>query len=104
MAPATAAAAAPIWPTPLACALPTLDTSAFLLDHAAVAALPAPVKEEKSSSGGASPVTASGTSAAAVEPEEDDCSLLLNLEAMESCAAPAFVFDGFPTLESWGIM
>ncbi|KAL6626373.1 hypothetical protein ACP70R_030099 [Stipagrostis hirtigluma subsp. patula] len=52
-APAPAAATAPSWtPPPQACALPTLDTSAFLLDRAAVAATAAQGREDKSHSVG----------------------------------------------------
>ncbi|CAO2192911.1 unnamed protein product [Urochloa humidicola] len=86
-----AAAAAPSWtPVPApAFVLPTLDTSAFLLDSATAA--PA-VPEAKCSSGSASTATAAAAAAAG----DRDSSALLEMEAMMDFP--------FPTLESWGFI
>ncbi|KAK3159866.1 hypothetical protein QOZ80_1BG0052070 [Eleusine coracana subsp. coracana] len=83
-----------------ACALPTLDTSAFLLDREV--ATPARVAEDKSSSGGASPSMAVTAPAAVVVEDDRDSSMFQELEAI--ACAPAFLADDFPTLESWGII
>ncbi|CAL4976820.1 unnamed protein product [Urochloa decumbens] len=96
--PGPAAASTPSWtpvpvPVPVpapapAFVLPTLDTSAFLLDGATAA--PATVPEAKCSSG-------SAPAAAAVAAAGDhDSSALLEMEAM--------IDFPFPTLESWGFI
>ncbi|CAO2162168.1 unnamed protein product [Urochloa humidicola] len=84
-----ATAASPTWtPAPApAFVLPTLDTSAFLLDSATAA--PAAVPEAKCSSGSASIATAAAAG-------DRDSSALLEMEAM--------IDFPFPTLESWGFM
>ncbi|CAO2184918.1 unnamed protein product [Urochloa humidicola] len=81
-----AAAAAPSWtPVPApSFVLPTLDTSAFLLDSATAA-----VPEAKCSSGSASTATAAAAG-------DRDSSALLEMEAM--------IDFPFPTLESWGFI
>ncbi|CAD6231913.1 unnamed protein product [Miscanthus lutarioriparius] len=97
-----ATVAAPNWTAAPACVLPTLDTSAFLLDRAA-AAVPAP--EEKNPAGGGQASTTTVTDAAAVAAaaagNDDDSSALLELEALVCGAAGEC---GFPTLESWGMI
>ncbi|XP_066314186.1 calmodulin-binding protein 25-like [Miscanthus floridulus] len=97
-----ATVAAPNWTAAPACVLPTLDTSAFLLDRAA-AAVPSP--EEKSPAGGGQASTTTVTDAAAVAAaaagNDDDSSALLELEALVCGAAGEC---GFPTLESWGMI
>ncbi|KAF8661918.1 hypothetical protein HU200_056884 [Digitaria exilis] len=75
------------WTPAPAYVLPTLDTSAFLLDPATT-----PAPEDKSSSGPASATTAPAATVAAV----DDSSLMLEMDAM--------IDFPFPTLESWGII
>ncbi|XP_062208630.1 calmodulin-binding protein 25-like [Phragmites australis] len=82
---------APSWPPAPACVLPTLDTSAFLLDPA----MTVPAPEGKSSGGGGASAVAAALGA------DEQCSVLQELEAM--ACAPAFMPD-FPTLESWGII
>ncbi|KAG2588030.1 calmodulin-binding protein 25-like [Panicum virgatum] len=82
----TAAAAAPSWTLAPSFVLPTLDTSAFLLDRAA------PAPEVKSSSRGYAPAATAPTAAAAGN--DDPLALLVQMEAMID----------FPTLESWGII
>nr|CAB3472867.1 unnamed protein product [Digitaria exilis] len=84
-----AAAEPAAWTPAPAYVLPTLDTSAFLLDPAT-----APAPEDKSSIGPASATTAPAATVAAA----DDSSLLLEMDAM--------IDFPFPTLdlESWGII
>ncbi|GJN06310.1 hypothetical protein PR202_ga24027 [Eleusine coracana subsp. coracana] len=89
------------WTTPPpACMLPTLDTSAFLLDREV--ATPARVAEDKTSSESASPSMAVTAPAAVVVEDDRDSSVFQELEAI--ACAPAFLADDFPTLESWGII
>jgi hypothetical protein len=100
---AASEAAVPNWTTPApACVLPTLDTSAFLLDRAAVPAAP----EDKIPGGGNASSTATDAAvavaaAAGNNDDDDDSAALLELEALVSAAAGEC---GFPTLESWGII
>ncbi|WVZ71596.1 hypothetical protein U9M48_020166 [Paspalum notatum var. saurae] len=84
------------WTPAPACVLPTLDTSAFLLERVAPATVPAP--EDKSTGGGGY-----ASSAVAAAGEDEDPSVLLELEALVRAPAGAI---GFPTLdlESWGII
>ncbi|CAO2203220.1 unnamed protein product [Urochloa humidicola] len=86
---AAAAAPAPSWtPVPApAFVLPTLDTSAFLLDSATAAQ---EVPEAKCSSGSAP------AAAAAKAAGDHDSSAMLEMEAM--------IDFPFPTLESWGFI
>jgi hypothetical protein len=101
--PAAASEAAPNWTTPApACVLPTLDTSAFLLDRAA--AVPAAPEEKSPAGGGHASSTATDAAiavAAAAAGDDDGSSALLELEALVCAAAGEC---GFPTLESWGMI
>ncbi|KAJ1283333.1 hypothetical protein BS78_03G120400 [Paspalum vaginatum] len=103
--PAAASGSAPTsWTPAPACVLPTLDTSAFLLDRAAPATAPALKPEDRSGTGGGgyAPSAAADGGAVAAAGDEDP-SVLLELEAMVRGPAGAC---GFPTLdlESWGII
>lgn len=81
--------------------LPTLDTSAFLLDRAAAVPAAAPEPEHPSPTSGEYACTA--TDAVASTGDDHDQSMLLELEALVGAPAGAC---SFPTLdlESWGIV
>ncbi|CAD6238847.1 unnamed protein product [Miscanthus lutarioriparius] len=99
-----ATVAAPNWTAAPACVLPTLDTSAFLLDRAAAAAVPAAPEEKSPGGGGHASSTATDAAvavAAAAAGNDADSSALLELEALVCAAAGEC---GFPTLESWGMI
>ncbi|XP_066308728.1 calmodulin-binding protein 25-like [Miscanthus floridulus] len=99
-----ATVAAPNWTAAPACVLPTLDTSAFLLDRAAAAAVPAAPEEKSPGGGGHASSTATDAAvavAAAAAGNDADSSALPELEALVCAAAGEC---GFPTLESWGMI
>uniref|UniRef100_A0A0D9UZN6 VQ domain-containing protein n=1 Tax=Leersia perrieri TaxID=77586 RepID=A0A0D9UZN6_9ORYZ len=81
--------------TALACVLPTLDTSAFLLDRAS----PPPEPKRKTTTTAVSPATAMASTSPAPEHEASSSMLMLQeLEEMMSSSA------AYPTLESWGMI
>ncbi|KAL5228161.1 hypothetical protein ABZP36_016426 [Zizania latifolia] len=90
---ASSSTPAPRFASAPACVLPTLDTSAFLLDSASPQQQPERPKNK--------PTFVSPTMAAFSVADEAS-SLLQELEAMVS--APPAIASAFPTLESWGMI